>query len=449
MNSLRKLAVVASISLVMSFVLFLLHQLVTERSQRRDSTSADIARSSADAQWLRGPVLMLSVLHKDGVTTRHYLAPERLEVDGRADTLMRKRGIYRVPSFVTKQHLAGRFVIPTKLEGEGDPSARIVSAQLFVMVADPRGLRGSPSVSVGGQAQPLEVGSVGELRGLVSSVRPVTSGADLTFELDLELEGTRSLGFGVVAKAATVRLASDWKDPSFSGARLPAERRVSAAGFEAVWQTNVFTSSVPLAGPESTLRVLVEAPTSGVDFAETVDVYTQTDRATKYGFLFIGLTFAAFFVFEVTRRLPIHPVQYGMVGLGMALFFLLLLSLVEHLPFLAAYGAAATACVGLTTFYLKHVLGGTARGLGFGALQASLYGVLLVLLRAEEYTLVLGAGTLFVLLSAAMFLTRKVDWFALAPAIPAREPHAAAGPIGCRLHPLERPLDCVEAPPYR
>lgn len=441
--NLKKSLVVVAISFAMSFVLFLLHQLVTERSQRRDATSSEIARSSAGDQWVRGPVLVVATLKKDGSTARHYVFPESLEGEAKADTLVRRRGIYRVPSFVAKQHFTGRFTIPGKLGT--DPEAKIVGAQLFVAVAEPRGLRGVPTVKLGTQSQPLELGTAGGVSGLVSNSQFAAFGSSVPFEVDLELEGTRSVGWSLFAKSATLHLTSDWKDPSFSGATLPAERHVSPAGFDARWQTNAFTSNFPLTGPEEALSGIFAAPTSGIDFVETVDVYTQTDRATKYGFLFIGLTFASFFLFEVVRRLPIHPVQYAMVGLGIAIFFLLLLSLSEHVPFTASYGIASVVCVGATTFYLRHVLGGLARGLGFGAMQAGLYGMLFVLLRAEEYALLLGSGLLFGLLCAVMFVTRKVDWFALT-----RPPVAAASGVpGCPMHPLERTADCVETAPYR
>jgi len=106
--------------------------------------------------------------------------------------------------------------------------------------------------------------------------------------------------------------------------------------------------------------------------------------------------------------------------------------------------------VGATTFYLRHVLGGLSRGLGFGAMQAGLYGMLFVLLQAEEYTLLLGSALLFSLLCVAMFVTRKVDWFALKAVGPdAPSPLGPTGALGCPLHPLARPIDCVEAPPYR
>jgi inner membrane protein len=142
-----------------------------------------------------------------------------------------------------------------------------------------------------------------------------------------------------------------------------------------------------------------------------VDVYQQSERAVKYGMLFVVLTFAAFFLYEVLKRLAIHPIQYGLAGAALALFFLLLVSLSEHIPFLAAYLVASGACVGLLAFYVGHVLGSFGRGATFGALLAALYTVLYVLLQSEDYALLLGSLFLFAVLAAVMVMTRRVDWY--------------------------------------
>ena len=148
----------------------------------------------------------------------------------------------------------------------------------------------------------------------------------------------------------------------------------------------------------------------GVSFVDPVDQYLKSERAAKYAFLFIGLTFAGFFVFEVLRRFSVHPVQYGLVGLSLALFFLLLISFSEHIGFAAAYAVSAAACVGLITFYVRHALGSRPHALGFGGALAALYGLLYGILSSEDYALLMGSLLVFGLLAAVMVLTRKVNW---------------------------------------
>ena len=156
-----------------------------------------------------------------------------------------------------------------------------------------------------------------------------------------------------------------------------------------------------------------------VSLVDPVNVYSQVDRATKYGVLFVLLTFVAFFIFEFLTQLRVHPIQYGLVGLAIAIFFLLLLALSEHISFGIAYLVAGFACVALIGYYLRHVLGGWVRGAGFAAMLATLYATLYGLLLSEDNAMVLGAGLLFVILAAIMVLTRKFDWYRLAATLPA------------------------------
>jgi len=141
-----------------------------------------------------------------------------------------------------------------------------------------------------------------------------------------------------------------------------------------------------------------------------VDQYLKTDRAIKYALLFMTLTFAGFFLFDVLKKPPVHPVQYGLVGAALALFYLLLLSLSEHVGFAAAYLLSSAACVGLIAFYVTHILRSLVWGLGFGCGLAVLYACFYGLLSADDYALLMGSLLLFSVLAAAMILTRNVNW---------------------------------------
>jgi len=197
-------------------------------------------------------------------------------------------------------------------------------------------------------------------------------------------------------------MRADWPHPSFFGRFLPESHEIGAGGFSATWRVS---------------RLAAQASEQlAVSFLEPAGLYQQLERAAKYGFLFIGLTFAAFFLFELVRGLAIHPVQYGLVGLALAMFFLLLVSLSEHLAFAHAYAAAALACVVLITTYLFWVLREARTTLAFGAVLSGVYGILYLLLKSEDYSLLGGSAFLFALLAAVMLATRRVDWYALRPA---------------------------------
>jgi inner membrane protein len=193
---------------------------------------------------------------------------------------------------------------------------------------------------------------------------------------------------------------------------------VGPEGFEASWE--VFHLARNL---DAILEAKGETQEAfGVAFLEPVNIYLRAERAVKYGFLFVGLTFAAFFFFEMLRRLPIHPIQYLLVGLALALFFLLLISLSERISFLAAYLSASASCLGLLGVYLSHALRSRSRGWGFAGALGGLYGVLYVLLISEDNALLMGTLVLFLGLAAVMVGTRKVDWYALAGEGPTSDP---------------------------
>jgi inner membrane protein len=148
-----------------------------------------------------------------------------------------------------------------------------------------------------------------------------------------------------------------------------------------------------------------------VSLLTPIDSYKLSDRATKYGILFVVLTFGGFFLFEMMKELPIHPAQYLLVGFGLAIFFLLLVSFSEHMAFALAYLISSAACIGLLTFYLSYVLRSVMRGLGFGGMLTTLYAAVYGLLLSEDNALIFGSLMLFAVLAAVMVVTRKMDWY--------------------------------------
>ena len=404
--------------------------IVAERETRLREAELSVATSLAAQQQVLGPVLRRDceeswqTLVGDGkdrktVTARREFAliatPKLLDVGGRVTLEPRHRGLYKANGYVMQAD--GRILwqgLDAALQPRAEHSPSTLRCQdpvLFVEVADVRGLR---NVTLQAGSVPLAV-QPGTPRPKPASgfqaVLPPAVWADgaLAVEMKLELVGTRALSFAPVAEQTQVRLASDWPHPSFQGRFLPNERSTAETGFSAVWRI----SSLATSAPRDVRTDGQPVETFGVDFIDPVNAYLLADRATKYGVLFIGLTFLGVALTEVMRRARVHPVQYLLVGSALAVFFLLLVSLSEHMPFAWAYGAAASACTGLLAFYGSHVLGSARGGLGFGAAVAALYGVLYLLLQQERNALVLGSCLLFAALAAVMVLTRRLDWYRL------------------------------------
>jgi inner membrane protein len=412
---------------------------IEERQAYRNEAVESIARSYAGAQSILGPVLVVPyvetveeektapngdvrkvLVERKGTWT---FFPETLAMEATLKPDTRKRGLHEVRVYELATHAVAH--LRAGIPADADPARprRIGQPTLGLIVADVRGLVGTPTLRIDGRALPLLAGSAVPGFGGVHARLPVPrAGETLTLPvtMDFVLGGTESLAIVPIAKDNRFALASTWPHPRFGGSFLPRTRNVDASGFRASWEISSLATGAQsefLSGIKLPV-VGDDAKTDGLDaiaisLVDPVNIYVQADRATKYGFLFVLLTFVGFFMFELIKALPIHPIQYVLVGLALAIFFLLLVSLSEHIPFGRAYLISAVACIGLLGTYLAAVLRSTARGLGFAAMLATLYAALYGLLVSEDNALVLGAGLLFVILATIMVATRKVDWYAL------------------------------------
>lgn len=435
---LLKTAVVAALSLVLMVPIGMIRDLVKERQERRDQAVGAIAEGWGKRQVLAGPYVVLPY-------ERRWTEVKRETVDGRlrevrnersesrvlrlpasavewsvaAEISEKARGIYKARLYSARIAARGRIVLPARSRLE-DGSSRYHWGvpQLVLGVSDPLGIRAAPDVSVGGRSYALAPGTAdGALAAGIHAPLPDYGPAPeqaqaLEFALSLELGGSEALAIAPLGADATATMRADWPHPSFQGRFLPARHEIGPDGFSAAWKVSRFAAqAADVAGCAWPCSQLGEQ--MAVSFIEPAGLYQQLERASKYGFLFIGLTAAAFMLFELLRRLAIHPIQYTLVGLALAMFFLLLTALSEHIDFAAAYAVAALSCVGLITAYLARVLRSGRTGLGFGAALSALYAMLYALLKAEDYALLGGALLLFGLLAAVMLATRRIDWYGL------------------------------------
>ncbi len=434
-----KIAIVAVMTLAILIPLTMIRGVIHDRERYRAQAVLDVGRSYGGAQAFAGPVLTVpytevveieqpdqyNIVHRVRRSeTRHWtFFPTTLDVHGpmRPDT--RKRGLHVVRVYEWQGVATARFEV--KIPDDGGPTRQIGKPYLSYAIGDVRGLRGSPRLRVNGRDIALQEG-IGNRSGSGLHIRLDTPAAGQAMTLDTRLDvvlgGTESLALVPLGRNTRFALDAAWPHPSFAG--ISPRHDIDGTGFRAEWEIasvatraqEQYRNSVALPKVAGTGEGLDAV---GVSLIDPVDIYTQADRATKYGLLFVLLTFVGFFIFELIRQLPIHPIQYGLVGLALAIFFLLLVSLSEHVDFLYAYLAASVACVGLLGFYLSAVLRSAARGLGFAAMLATLYAALYGLLVSEQNALVMGAGLLFVVLATVMVVTRRVDWYQLAGARPA------------------------------
>ncbi|HET7202766.1 MAG TPA: cell envelope integrity protein CreD [Steroidobacteraceae bacterium] len=426
-----KILVVFGLTVALLIPLAMIRGTVEDRQRYRTEAVEEVARSTAGEQALAGPVLFVPytdrvvALRTDerGVQRRveqvrtgmWTFFPQTLDVHGRLQSLPRMRGLHEVRVFELASHVRATFRV--QIPGSEDPSTRrtIGPGRLGIGLRDVRGLVGVPSLRVAGVPRSLRQGlGPGGGSGLHAILEAPGAGQSLAFDVDFQatLQGTETLSIAPLAGRNAIALESSWPHPRFHGDFLPRSREVRPDGFSARWEVSSLASNAQAqyrSASQSSEPTATDA--ISVSLVDPVNVYSQVDRATKYGVLFVLLTFAAFFVFELLRQLRIHPIQYGLVGLAISIFFLLLLALSERIAFGFAYLAAAVACVGLIGYYLGHVLGGWVRGAGFAAMLGTLYAALYGLLISEDNAMVLGAGLLFVVLAAIMVMTRRIDWY--------------------------------------
>jgi inner membrane protein len=426
-NLLFKCFVLGVIAIMFGFALIVIGMIVGDRKGYRDQVVDEVAQGVAKEQTLLGPMLIVpcatSFTREGKVTTTRtekVLLPESLTVSTTVGVETRKRGIHRVQVYRSTERLTAVFEVPAEFGLGGDARVPDGPAHWSFGVSDARGLHRPPTLRVNGVAAEVKPGSAVEWvpQGFSADAESMRAGEPrrVVLEAEVQLLGTNRLAVVPVGKMSHIEMSGDWPHPSFTGSFLPDERRIDAHGFHAVWELSRFAADIEDAianwkSQNRTENQRAHAFDVGAIFIEPVDVYQKSERATKYGMLFVILTFVAFFMFEVLKSLHVHPIQYALVAAGLALFFLLLLSLAEHLPFLVAYALAAGSCIGLLTYYVASVLGGWPRALGFGGLLASLYALLYVILESQDYALLLGTLLLFAVLAVILVTTRRVDWY--------------------------------------
>jgi inner membrane protein len=350
-----------------------------------------------------------------------YFLPETLNVSGDAETQMLHRGIYDAAVFRAQVKLSGKFAPPDfgalKIDNK---DVQWKDAFVTFALNDLRGTREAILLDWGGAKRPLLPGSQvpGYTTGataMLGDTKPIS--APVEFSIPLDFNGSEGIYFAPFGVQNEASLKSNWPDPAFRGAFLPADRSVRPDGFDAKWRVSYYGRDYPQSwtsrtGNERFTTQAVQQSMFGAQFLSILDAYRFVERSIKYGVLFLVLVFTTFFLFEVTARQKIHPLQYLMVGAALCLFYLLLLSISEFIGFGLAYLIAAVASTLLITWYCRSFLGGGVRTLMIGAGLAGVYTFLYITLRQQDYALLMGSIALFIVLAVVMYVTRKIDWYA-------------------------------------
>lgn len=442
--------VIVVLTLALMVPLLLVSGVASERQAYYQQVVADISQSFGHAQQIVGPILVIpaydrvSEVDRNGLTrvtslaTQHLVLPDALEIDVALPHQYRSRAIYDVPVYVAETRIAGRLpqIDVDAIEAQHE---RVLWEQAFLAIgiSDTRAIKSNAPFELGDQRFVLTPGTgLDWLQGgvRVSLGKAVsTTGAPAvdtvevadgwqlapnndtvpyagqSFTVAFALAGSSRFAMVPLGNQTTLQVESSWPHPKFEGNFLPVEHRIDSNGFSARWSVSALARGVPQSFSARAESLGFAHSSAAVSLYEPVTQYTTVDRGLKYGVLFIALTFLAVLCFELLTQARLHPLQYGVVGLALVLFYLVLLSLSEHIDFLGAYLAATGVMVLLLGSYARSVTRSNRLGLAFAALQGGLYWVLYVLLKLEDYALLTGTTALVIGLCALMFVTRKLN----------------------------------------
>lgn len=431
--------IIAILALFMLIPLYMTQSIITERNQYYHQTLENIGKGWGGQQTIVGPVLVVpyvehifsanTVTDKEGESKtisrdifNHktiVLLPEELKVEAELNEQFRKRGIYSTLLYIADLTLSGTFdlsVLPPK-----DSTSRKVNwnkAYLAIGLSDTKAITETTPIRWDTASAPLEPGT--QLPDFLQSgfhasmkhTRRFNSRPE--FRIKLSVKGSGGFRFAPLGKMTKATITSGWPHPSFQGDILPNnEAEVNEEGFTAHWSIPNLARNYPqhwrLEEDKAPPKYDLYSLTTGVDLFTPVSIYTKINRSVKYGALFIGLTFIVFLLFEVVSKTRTHSIQYILVGLSLSLFYLILVSLSEHLPFLISYAYAASTTIGLITLYSAAVLRRFSRTLLMFLLLSSLYGVLFFILQMEDYALLAGTGLITLIIIVMMFATRRLQ----------------------------------------
>lgn len=449
-----KLIIIGALILLLMIPSIMVESLINERMHRKNTVMNEITSSWSNPQTLTGPIIALPYneyyKNKEGEVKSKlktaYILPETLDVEGDLKPEIRYRSIYKAVVYNADLQLNGRFDLSVLQSLRIDPKdLRLDEAELILGISDMRGitqdialeidqknLMFEPGLSTGGRtkvshgAEYAVIAAADAVKSLAHNLKPggqLSFGPNvrsslklrnlpkrLDFSIKINLNGSKSFSVVPTGKTTNAKIRSDWNDPSFFGSFLPDTRDITDDNFSARWKVLHLNRPFPQAWTSSD-QANLHGTEFGVKLLMTNDKYQKVSRTEKYGLMFIVFTFLAFFMSEVINKIKVHPVQYLFVGMGLIIFYSLLLAFSEHITFIKSYIIAAIATVFMITSYSRSVLKKTKLAMFVGLILTVLYLYLFVLLHMQDFALLMGSIGLFAVLGGVMYITRNIDWY--------------------------------------
>jgi inner membrane protein len=416
-----KLLFIGFLILVLIIPSSMIGSLISERASRQDEMEKDVSDKWSGSQLIQGPVLIIPYTRhykEKDVTEKLYVLPEALHIKAGVNSEILHRGMFETVVYNTTVKVSGSF--RADIGKLGLPAGQIAldKTKLTFSIADLKGLKTNPVITSGKQmlqAQPVfnEKGLFNN--GLQADINLTgTQGAEVPFAFDLDLKGSQELSFLHTGKTTDVEVTGNWKTPSFDGRYLPDYRKVSDSGFTAKWHMLYFNRpfAQQWAADDTLINQMQKHDDAifGVKLKVPVDQYQKTMRTSKYGILIILLTFISLFLTELISKQKIHVFNYILIGAAMIIYYTLLLSFSEQIGYNLAYLIASVATIGLVCTFIASLLKNKKAAILFAFILAIFYIFIFVIIQLEDLALLIGSIALFIIVSALMYFSRKINW---------------------------------------
>ena len=437
-----KIIIIVVLGLLLLIPMTFINSVVRDRIRYQNEAISSIIEPVGDSANIQGVVIAIPYLEKfiDSDTkeigyTRKYIfyMPNEYNVTGDVEVTSLSRGIFKAPIFNSKLNITGRFDKYNDEIYNLDKNNTIIlydEAMIILGIGNKKNLMKLPNILINNNEElkyyekniNIDLNMFNNKFLYTISRDNILNGFD--FNITMDIQGENSLIITPLASENTFKISSKWKDPSFTGGFLPTKREVNNNGFNAEWNIASFNTSFTKywTSDENSNRLNnidnnqyytsnQESNNVLISFLLLNDNYQKTSRSVKYAILFIFIPFFVLFLCEVLSKKRIHPVQYILIGIANAIFYLLLLAISEHINFNISYFISALMVTALTSIYIGYIIKSPKYTISMAIVEALIYIFLFGILQLTDYALLMGTLGLFAVIALAMYFTRNVDWY--------------------------------------
>lgn len=426
-----KMIMVGLLTLVLLIPLFFVQNLISERSQRQKEVVSETTDKWGKSVYFFGPILKVpyktfeeiektnpqtktKFIERKAIIQNAYFFPENLSNSSTTEIKPPlQRSIYKSNVFTTKMHFDGNYIQPDfASKNIADEDILWNKASIVVKTTNLKSIKDEVKIKIGTNSFTFEPIHNNEENDSIESLETgfidYKALKDNNFSMTITYNGSNKISIVPIGKTTIAKMTSNWNSPNFNGNFIPIDKDIKDDGFTANWKILHFNR--PFSQSYFEYLPNLNKYSFDVDFITPVDEYQQNERASKYGFLVIGLTFLIFFLIQSISKISIHIFQYSMIGLALIMFYTLLISITEHSSFSLAYAIAGSSVVILIALYSVSILKNKKFPAFIGISLSVLYTFIYVIIQLEDYALLVGSIGLFLILAAVMYFSRKIEW---------------------------------------